>query len=55
MEVTEVLEPTGRPWWVRLRSAVLLAALLAVLGLAVAAVLGLTAVAVASVFDHALG
>lgn len=51
------LDPTsaiGTPWWVRLRSAVLLMVLLVLLGLAVAAVLGVVVVALGALFDRAL-
>jgi hypothetical protein len=44
-----------RTWWVRLRSAAVLALLLLGLGIAVAAVLGVVALAVAALFDRALG
>ncbi len=53
--MTEVVERDDRPWWLRLRSACMLALFLAALGVAVAAVLGLAALALASVLDQALG
>jgi len=55
VEVSEVVEWDRRPWWGRLRSAVLLGVLLAGLGLATAAVIGLLALALAALFDQALG
>ena len=55
MNVSEVAERDRRPWWVRLRSAVLLVLLLAVLGVATAAVVGLLALAMAALIDQALG
>ena len=55
MEASEVAERDVRPWWVRVRSGVLLALLLAVLGVAAAAVIGLFALAMAALIDQALG
>ena len=55
VEVSEVVERDARPWWVRLRSGVLLALLLTALGVAAAAVIGLLAVASAALIDQALG
>lgn len=55
MEMTDVIEQDDRPWWLRLRSACMLALLLGGLGVAVAAVLGLVVLALASVLDQALG
>jgi hypothetical protein len=55
VEVSEVVERDARPWWVRLRSGVLLALLLTALGVATAAVIGLLAVASAALIDQALG
>jgi hypothetical protein len=55
VEVSEVVEQGDRSWWVRLRSGVLLAALLTALGLAVAAVIGVLALAMAALIDQALG
>lgn len=53
--MSEVIEHDHRPWWLRLRSAVLLAVLLTSLGLATAVLFGLAAVAVAEVLNQALG
>jgi hypothetical protein len=55
VEHTEVMEQDHRTWWVRVRSAALLALLLFCIGAAVATVLGLVGFAVATLFDHALG
>jgi len=53
--MTEATESTGTPWWVRIRSAVLLIALLVLLGVAAAAALGVVVLAVATLMDRALG
>ena len=55
MELRDPAEPGDRPWWVRLRSAGLLAVLLTGLGVAVAAVIGAVAIAMAALIDQALG
>ena len=55
MEASEVAERDVRPWWVRVRSGVLLALLLTVLGVATAAVVGVVALAMAALIDQALG
>jgi hypothetical protein len=55
VEASEVAERDVRPWWVRLRSGVLLALLLTILGVATAAVIGLVALAMAALIDQALG
>lgn len=54
LEMTEAAEATATPWWVRVRSAVLLVLLLVLIGLVVAAALGLIVLAVGTVFDRAL-
>lgn len=53
--MTEVVERDHRPWWLRLRSAVVLTLLLLALGIATAAVLGVAALALAALVDQALG
>ena len=55
MEIGEVVETEQRAGWTRLRSFLLLAALLAGLGVAAAALIGLIALATAAVLDQALG
>ncbi len=55
MEVSEVVERDVRPWWVRVRSGLLLALLLTALGVSAAAVIGLFALAMAALIDQALG
>jgi hypothetical protein len=55
VEVSEGAERDVRPWWVRVRSGVLLALLLTTLGVATAAVIGLFALAMAALMDQALG
>ena len=55
MEVGEVGEREQRSGWTRLRSFLLLAALLTGLGVAAAALIGLLALATAAVLDQALG
>ena len=55
MEPAEIVERDHRPWWLRLRSALLLALLLAALGLATAALFGAAAVAVTAALNQALG
>jgi len=55
VETTEVVERDRRPWWLRLRSAFLLALFLLVLGVATAVLLGVLALAVTSILDQALG
>jgi hypothetical protein len=55
VEIGEVVETEQRAGWTRLRSVLLLAALLAGLGVAAAALVGLLALATAAVLDQALG
>jgi hypothetical protein len=55
VEVDEVVETEQRGGWTRLRSFLLLAALLTGLGVAAAALIGLLALGTAAVLDQALG
>ena len=55
METTVPVERDHRPWWLRLRSAFLLAVFLVVLGLAAAVLFGVLALALTSILDQALG
>lgn len=55
METTDAVETDYRPWWLRLRSAVLLAVLLALLGLVTAVVIGAAVVVLTTLLDQALG
>ena len=55
MQTSEPMEQDERPWWHRVRSAVLLVLLLVGLGAATAAVLGVAALAITTLFDRALG
>ena len=55
MEVSDPIERDQPRWWVRLRSAAVLALLLTALGVAVATVIGVLAIGVAALFDQALG
>ena len=55
MEVDEVVETEQHGGWTRLRSFLLLAALLTGLGVAAAALIGLLALVTAAVLDQALG
>jgi hypothetical protein len=54
-EVDEVVETDKRGGWTRLRSFLLLAALLTGLGVAAAGLIGLLALLTAAVLDQALG
>jgi len=53
--VSEVVERGDRPWWVRVRSAVLLVALLAGIGAAAAAAIAIVVLVLATLVDQALG
>ena len=55
VKVSEAVEQGDQQWWARVRSALLLGALLTGLGVAVAAVIGLVALAMAALVDQALG
>ena len=55
MEVKETVERGDRRWWVRLRSAGMLALLLIGLGVAVAGILGVLVLGLAALMDQALG
>jgi hypothetical protein len=55
VEVSEVAEPEPRTRWHRLRSGLLLAALLTGLGVATAALIGVVVLATAALLDQALG
>ena len=52
---TSESEPDRRPWWLRLRSVVLLVALLAGIGVTVAAVIGVVVLVLSTLLDQALG
>jgi hypothetical protein len=52
---TSESETDRRPWWLRLRSFVLLVALLAGIGVTVAAVIGVVVLVLSTVLDQALG
>jgi hypothetical protein len=55
MRTSGVVERTDRPWWLRVRSAALLALLLTGLGIATAAVIGVLALGLGALLDNALG
>jgi hypothetical protein len=55
VEVSKVVERGDRSGWVRLRSAVLLVALLAGIGAAAAATIAVVVLVLAAVLDQALG
>jgi hypothetical protein len=55
IEATDTVEADHRPWWLRLRSAVVLVVMVVGIGVVVAAVLGLLVLAVTTVLDQALG
>jgi len=52
---TSESETDRRPWWLRLRSFVLLVALLALIGVTVAAVIGVAVLVLTTLLDQALG
>ena len=52
---TSESETDRRPWWLRLRSVVLLVALLAIIGVTVAAVIGVVVLVLSTLLDQALG
>ena len=53
--MTDAAESTGTPWWVRVRSAVALTLLLALIGVVTAGLFGLVALALGTLMDRALG
>lgn len=55
IEATNTVEADHRPWWLRLRSAVVLVLMVTGIGVVVAAVLGLMVLALTTVLDQALG
>lgn len=53
--MTDAGEVDSRPWWLRLRSAIVLGLLVLGLGVVAAACLGVVVLALGTLFDQALG